>query len=600
MPSAKSASTQTTVNNQTIATRLDEMASMLQIIGANRFKYLALQNGAETVRNLGQDISAIAAEGSLTDIQGIGKGIAANIQEILETGTFAEYEKLSEQVPAGVLEMLQIPDVGPKSVKRFWEELDITSVAELKSTAEAGKLAALKGFGKKSEEKILKGIDLMAQRGDGRTPIGKARPLALELIDSLQAALPDGTIARIEAAGSLRRWRETIGDLDFLVVSQEPITVMEAFRTLPHAEEIVNAGDTKSTIIVPGGLQVDLRVVEAKHWGAALQYFTGSQAHNVAVREHAQKLGWSLNEYGLTATGKGNDPEGAERFFDTEEALYEFLGLAWVPPQMRENRGEVQAARSNELPTLVQISDLRGELHGHTTFSDGRNTLAEMAEAARACGYQYWAVCDHSVGLGITAGVDEAKLQQQAIEIAAINKEYAEQGIDFRLLCGTEAEVLADGTLGLPDAVLAELDVVVASIHSALRQERAVITARCLKIVRNLHVDILGHPTGRLIGRRPPSDLDVEQVLQACVETGTVVEINAHPSRLDLNDIYARRAVELGCKIAINTDAHGTDYFDYMPYGIATAQRAWLQAADVINTLPVDEMLSTLKDAGGK
>ena len=597
MPSAKSASTQTTVNNQFIATRLDEMASMLQIIGANRFKYLALQNGAETVRNLGQDIASIAAEGDLTDIQGIGKGIAANIKEILETGTFPEYEKLREQVPGGVLEMLQIPDVGPKSVKRFWEELELTSVAELKAAAEAGKLAALKGFGKKSAEKILKGIDLMGRRGDGRTPIGKARPLAVELKESLLAAVPDGTIERIESAGSLRRWRETIGDLDFLVVSKEPITVMEAFRSLPQVEEVVNAGDTKSTIIVPGGLQVDLRVVEAKHWGAALQYFTGSQAHNVAVREHAQKLGWSLNEYGLTATGKGNEPEGEERFFDTEESLYEFLGLAWVPPQMRENRGEVQVARSNDMPILIQIDDLQGELHGHTTFSDGKNTLAEMAEAARVRGYKYWAVCDHSVGLGITAGVDEEKLAQQAAEIATINQQYAEQGIDFRLLTGTEAEVLADGTLGLPDEVLAELEVVVASIHSALRQDRDVITERCLKVVRNPHVDILGHPTGRLIGSRPPSELDMEQVLQACVETGTVVEINAHPSRLDVSDIYARRAVELGCKIAINTDAHGIDHFDYMPYGIATAQRAWLQAADVINTLPIEEMLATLKDA---
>lgn len=596
MPSTKSAATQTTINNQSIAQVLDDMANMLQIIGANRFRFLAFQNAAEAIRNLSQDVATIAAQGELTAIQGIGKGIAATIQEMLETGTFPDYEKLKEEVPAGVLEMLQIPDVGPKSAKRFWEELNLTTVADLKAAAEGGRLATLKGFGKKSADKILKGIELMARRGDGRTPIGRARPLALELIAALQNALPGDTLNRIEAAGSLRRWRETIGDLDILCVSQQPITVMEAFRSLPQAEEVINAGDTKSTILVAGGLQVDLRVVEAKHWGAALQYFTGSQAHNIAVREQALRLGWSLNEYGLTATGKGKEPEGTERFFATEEELYEFLGLAWVPPQLRENRGEVQAARDHKLPHLVTLADLTGELHGHSTYSDGKATIAEMAETARARGYRYWAVCDHSIGLGITAGVDAAKIAQQKVEIATLNQKYAADGVDFRLLRGTEAEVLADGSLGLPDEILAELDVVVASIHSALRQERDVITERCLKVIRNPHVDILGHPTGRLIGSRPPADLDMEQVLQACAETGTVVEINAHPSRLDVNDVYARRAVELGCKIAINTDAHSTDDFQYMPYGIATAQRAWIRAADVVNTLPVDEMLAQLKD----
>ena len=583
------------MNNEQIAQILEQMADMLQIVGANRFKFSAFRSAAEGIRSLGQDASSIAATGKLLDIQGVGKGIAVHIDEMLETGTFAELEALKEEVPAGVLEMLQVPDVGPKTASRLWKELDLTTIAEAKAAAEAGQIRGLKGFGAKSEEKLLKGIDLLAKRADGRTPIGKARPNALEIVEELRSALPDGTIDRLEIAGSLRRWRETIGDLDILVVSQQPVMVMEAFRALSVVDDVIGAGDTKSSIVLTSGLQVDLRVVEAQHWGAALQYFTGSQAHNVAVRELALKQGWSLNEYGLTATGKGDGPEGEERFFTEEEDLYQFLGIDYVPPQMRENRGEVQAAKEKTLPALIQISDLQGELHGHSRWSDGRASVAEMAEAARARGYTYWALCDHSIGLGIAGGVNAEQLQEQAVEIAAINQRYIDEGIDFRLLRGIEVEVLADGTLGLPDEALVGLEVVVGSIHTGQRQDREVITERCLKVVRNPHIDILGHPTGRLIGRRAPSDLDVERVLQACVETGTVVEINAHPSRLDLNDIYARRAVELGCKIAINTDAHGVDYFDYMDYGIATAQRAWICAEDVINTQPVEEMLKMLK-----
>jgi DNA polymerase (family 10) len=360
---------------------------------------------------------------------------------------------------------------------------------------------------------------------------------------------------------------------------------------------ILGAGETKSSVVLANGLQVDLRVVEAQNWGAALQYFTGAKEHNVAVRELAQKQGWSLNEYGLTATGEGAAPAGEQRFFDEEAALYEFLGLAWVPPELRENRGEVQAARKHELPALINSADIQGELHGHTTWSDGTASVAEMAAVARQRGYRYWNVSDHSVGLGIVQGVDAEQLQRQRLEIDAYNRQCAGEGVDFRLLQGTEAEILADGTLGLSDEVLATLDVVVASIHSAQRQDRETITARCLKAVRNPHVDILGHPTGRLLGHRPPTELDMERVLQACRETGTVVEINANPERLDVNDVYARRAVELGCKLAINCDAHRVDGMDILAYGIGVARRGWLAAADVINTRPVDEMLAMLKGA---
>lgn len=583
--------------NTDVAALLDQVAARLQILGANRFRVIAFQNAAESIRTLGRSINQVYADGELRAIPGVGKGIADALTELFETGHVAEFDELAALVPDGVIEMMQVPDMGPKKAKRLWEELGIASVPELKAAAEAGELSQLKGFGKKSEQKILKGVELLSQRGDERTPLGDARPLALMLMDDLRQALPADAIQRMEIAGSLRRWRETIGDVDILVVSRQPNAVMDAFRGLPLVADVILSGETKTSVILTTGLQVDLRVVGAKHWGAAWQYFTGSKDHNVRVRELALKQGWSLNEYGLTATGKGDAPEGEERLFQREEDLYHFLGLEWVPPELRENRGEVQAALAHELPRLIRLEDIRGELHGHTTYSDGKASVAEMAEAARARGYQYWNASDHSVGLGIVQGVDDEKLRRQAVEIAAVNRGYTEAGIDFRVLQGSEVEILADGELGLPDDILARLDVVVASIHSALRQDREVITARCLKAVYNPHVDILGHPTGRLIGRRPPSDLDVERVLQACAETGTVVEINAHPSRLDLNDVYARRAVELGCKLAINSDAHETAGFEVMEYGVATARRAWLTAADVINTRPLDEMLGLLKGA---
>lgn len=583
------------LTNKDVAELLELVADILQILEANRFRIIAFQNAAEAVKNFPQDLSAIYQEGKLQSIPGIGKGIAGALTELFETGTVAEFDELKEQVPVGVVEMMQVPDMGPKKARRLWEELEITSVAKLKEAAETGQLRKLKGFGAKSEEKILKGIELLAKRGDERTPIGDARPIALGLVAGLHDALTDGTIERIEIGGSLRRWKETIGDLDLLCVSQEPDAVMKAFQTLPQVHDVTHAGDTKSSVILANGMQVDLRVVEKRHWGAALQYFTGSKEHNVPVRDLALRQGWSLNEYGLTATGKGDAAEGEGRFFEEEAALYEFLGLDWMPPELRENRGEIQAARNHNLPSLITLADIRGELHGHSTWSDGTASIEEMAEVARARGYEYWALCDHSVGLGMVGGLDGERLVEQAKEIARLNARFADEGSAFRLLRGTEVEILADGTLGLPDEVLAELDIVVASIHSGLRQERATITDRCIKAIRNPHVDILGHATGRLIGSRAPSELDVEAVLQVCLETGTVPEINAHPSRLDLSDIYARRAIEIGCKVAINSDAHERTGMEVMDYGVATARRAWATAADVINTRPLSELFSLLK-----
>lgn len=588
----------TRITNQDVAAALQTIGDILLIKGENRFRVLAFQNAAESITNLGQDINAIYAAGELQSIPNVGKAIAADIAQLLETGQIGYLEELKAEVPMGVVEMLQVPDMGPKKAARLWQELGITSIAELRAAAEAGKLRDLSGFGVKSEEKILRGIDLLARRGEQRTPLGMGRPAVLDLAAGLRAALPPGSIDQIEPAGSVRRWKETVGDLDLLATlgpAGDPDAVMAAFQSLPAVAEVVAAGRTKSRVRLANGLECDLRLVEPRHWGAALQYFTGSKEHNVALRELALKQGWSLNEYGLTATGKGDAPEGEERFFAREAELYGFLGLDWVPPELREDRGEIEAAREHRLPRLLAQTDLLGELHGHSTWSDGTASIEEMAAAAQRRGYRYWLVSDHSVGLGIVGGLDGERLRQQAAEIRALNEGWARAGVDFRLLHGIEVEILADGSLGLPDDVLALLDVVVASIHSSQRQERETITARCLKAVANPHVDILGHPTGRLLGKRDPSDLDLERVLQACAAAGTVVEINAHPSRLDLNDVFARRAVALGCRIAISTDAHAPDEMDLLPFGVATARRAGLAPADVINTRPAVEMLALLK-----
>ena len=586
-------------SNRDVAEILANVADLLQILEANRFRINAFQNAAEAIRTLGQDVNGLQAEGELQTIGGVGKGIAAAIDELLTTGQVAEFEELYAQVPAGVVEMVRVPDVGPKTARRLWQELEITSVEQMKAAAEEGKIRPLKGFGTKSEQKILRGIELAEKRGDERAPLGEARPLALAMVEMLRSMVGDDAIEKIAIAGSLRRWRETIGDLDILVVSPDAECVIEAFGSLPQVNAVVGSGTTKCSVILASGLRADLRVVERHHWGAALQYFTGSKEHNVALRELALRQGWSLNEYGLAAVPSDSvdtDELAERKFFESEEGLYEFLGLRWAPPELREHRGEIQAARDGALPSLIRIEDIRGELHGHTDWSDGSATLQEMADAARSRGYTYWNVADHSIGLGMVGGLDAERMAAQGEIISAMNRQWQSDGIDFRLLRGVEAEVLAGGPLGLPDDVLARLDVVVASIHSGLRQGRETITARCLKAVHNRHVDILGHPTGRLIGSRPPSDIDVERVLQACAETGTVVEINAHPSRLDVNDAYARRAVELGCKLAINSDAHQVDGMDIMEYGIGTARRGWLRATDVVNTYPLPEMLGLLKD----
>ena len=501
--------------------------------------------------------------------------------------------------------MMQVPDVGPKTVQRLWRELDVTSVEALEKAAQEGKLRGLKGFGAKTEERILKSIELLSRSSDDRTPIGRSRPIALKLVQELREFSAAGRFERVAIVGSLRRWRETTGEIRLLAVSSSPEQALDRFRSLPQVAETVENGAGAATVSLVDGLQATLRLVDGDHWGAALCHATGNQAHIAALSEHALERGWRLDESGLTAlpgtqkSGNGLPKKpglnGENRYFDSEESLYEFIGLQWVPPELREDARVVDAALRHEIPRLISAGEILGELHGHTTWSDGKSSVAEMAEAARSRGYRFWAVTDHSVGLGVTRGVDAKGLLNQRREIDATNEHYAAKGIDFRLIQGTEVEVLGDGELGLPDDVLASLDVVVASIHSGLRQDRQRITERCLKAIHNPYVDILGHPTGRLLGRRPPSDIDLEQVMRACADTGTAIEINANPERLDLSAGHARQAVDLGCTIVINSDAHSVSQLDLIGYGIHTARRAWLGSKDVLNAKPLDDLLALLR-----
>lgn len=566
------------MENREIAFIFQQIADMLAIQGENPHRIFAYQRAAEAIAQLERDVADVWREGELTNIPGIGQVLAEKIEELLTTGGLEFYDRLKGEVPPGVVEMLHIPDVGPKTAGRLWRELGITSIEALEDAARAGRVQALSRMGARTEAKILAGIEVLRRRSD-RTPLGMAWLLAHQMLAELETV---SGVRQVAPAGSLRRMRETVGDLDLLVAAEEPAPVMARFRQLPQVAEVLLSGDTKTAIRTHEGLQVDLRVLSPARWGTAIQYFTGSQAHNIRLRGLAQSQGYSLSEYAL------KQKDGSEHLCAQEEDVYRHLGLPWIPPELREDRGEIEAAVKGELPRIVEVADLQGDLQMHTTWSDGRASVVEMAEAARARGLRYILITDHSFGMGVAGGLQAEDLQKQRAEIEAVNARYG----DFRVLAGTEVEIRADGTLDFADELLAELDLVVASLHTGLRSGRERTTQRMLAAVRNPHVDMIAHPTGRLIGRREGADLDVEAILQAAAETGTIVEINAHPDRLDLPDIYVRRAVELGVKLAINTDAHDVDGLDLLFFGVATARRGWATPADVVNAWELDELLA--------
>ncbi len=578
------------MRNREVVELFSRVADMLAIRGDQIHRILAYRKAAESVEALGRDINVVYAEGKLTDIPGIGETLAAKIEEMLTTGRLEFYEKLAREIPPGLVDMLRVEGLGPKRVKQVYDKLGINTLDALTAAAREGKLRDLPGMGAKSEAKILAGIEALARHGDTRISIGVAWPIAQMMLDEL--ARVDGVTAAA-VGGSLRRMRETIGDIDLLVAAASPDAVMDRLAALDNVESVAGRGPTKTNVVLLNGLGVDLRVLPAERWGTLLNYFTGSQAHNIRLREMALKKGLSLNEHAFTPLDGG-----AEILCATEEEVYARLGLPFIPPCLREDRGEIEAALAGKLPALVALDDIRCDLHMHTEWSDGTLSVLDMARAARDGGLRMVAITDHSVSLGIANGLSVERLRAQAAEVRAANEAL---GPDFRVLHGTEMEIRADGTLDYPDDVLAELDFVIASLHTGLGQPRDQAMTRILNAIHNPHVDMIAHPTGRLLPDRAGADLDMDAVFAAAAQTGTILEVNAHPARLDLRDTHVRRALAMGVRIAINTDAHRPEEFGNRSFGVATAQRGWATADDVVNTWPPEELLAFIraKNEGG-
>ena len=573
------------MNNRQLADTFTLIGNLCEIKGEVIYVILAYRKASESLMALPREASDYWKEGKLREIPGVGKAIAEKIDELLSTGKLEFLENLKKEVPDELASWLAVPGLGPKKIAMIWKTLNITALSDLETAAKEGKLRTLPGMGAKSENAILEGIASLARR-TGRIPLGRAHPLAQEIIETLKGV--KGVVAA-ESAGSLRRMRSTVGDLDILVAAKDSSIVMEAFVNLPRVSRVLGKGEFKSSIEFTDGVRAQVWVHPPNEFGTALQYATGSKDHNVQLRQIALDMGLSLSDHSF------KKKDGKEIFCATEEEVYKTLGLPWVPPELREDRGEVQAAKANKLPKLVELKDIKADLQTHSTWSDGKLSMLEMAQAAAKRGMKVIAFTDHSVSLGVTGGLSMDDHKKQAAEIKKIQKQLGDK---ILVLHASEVEIKADGSLDYPDEFLAGLDLVVASLHTSLRQPREKVTQRVLNAIRNPHVDIIGHPTGRLIPDREGADLDMDAVLNAAAETGVALEINAHPSRLDLDDVYARRAKELGIPISINTDAHSEEDFDMLFYGVATARRAWLIKKDVINAWSTKKLLEWLKKRG--
>jgi DNA polymerase (family 10) len=575
------------LNNREIAQIFDNIADMLEIQGEIIHRVLSYRRAAEAIRETPRDLAALAAEGELGSIPGVGKVLGEKIQELLDRGTVDLYERLKEEIPLGILEMVKVSGVGPKKAKRFWEELNITSLDALETAAKEGKLRTMSGMGAKSEARILEAIEALKRQATGRTPLGVAYPLAHDILKFLleMPEAQDGIVA-----GSIRRGLPTIGDIDLMVKGDAPIPVMERFVTMANVAVVLGHGESKSSIQLHNGVQVDLRVIPSERWGTAMHHFTGSKAHNIKIRELFLARGLSMNEFALTPT------DGSpEILCASEEDVFQHLGLPFIPPEIREDWGEIEAAKPNKLPNLITLDDMQADLHMHTDWSDGTATIREMAMEALKRGRKYIVITDHSRSLGVANGLSIERLMNQNVQIKQVD---AEMGGEIRVFHGTEMEINADGTLDFPDDVLEKLDFVVASLHMSLRQPREQITERLLNAVTNPHVDLIGHPRGQLIPTREPADLDMDMIFAAAQKSGIALEINANPHRLDLEAQLARRAVELGIPICIDTDAHRPSEMDLMHFGITTARRGWVEAKSVINTWPVERFLEWTKGRG--
>jgi len=570
-----------------LANLFDRIAILLEIKGENPFKVNAYRRAAENLRRETRDIVELYKEGKLTEIPGVGKAIAQKITEILENGKLEFYDKLTAEIPERLLSLYEVPEMGPKRIKLVWEKLGIDSVEKLEKAALEGTLRSLPGFGPKIESKILEGIIALKERRlVSRYPLGEGWDLSRIIVNRLGEF--EGVVF-VSPAGSLRRMKETIGDLDILVAAEKDATnkIIKAFTDLEIVEEVLLSGPTKTSVRFKGGLQGDLRIVEPSRWGTALQYFTGSQQHNISLREIALKKNLSLSEYALT-----DKINNKEILCSSEEEVYEKLGMSWIPPEIREGTIEINLALEGKLPRLVEVGDIEGDLQIHSTWSDGKRSIKEMAEKAYALGRSYILITDHSQGLGIAGGLSIGRLMDQWHEIDKLNEIFEGKLV---ILKGAEVEVRTDGTLDYPDEVLERLDVVVAALHSNLRQERGQLTERYIKAISHPLVHILAHPSGRLFGVREEADADWERIFKAAASSGTLLEINAHPSRLDLSGKKIRQASNLGCKFVISTDAHDIHEQEYMFFGVAQARRAWLKRSDVANTQSLKSFLEQIK-----
>ena len=571
------------LTNEHIAELFENMGSLLEMKGDTIFKIRAYQRAARTIEQLSSPLAQAVENGEdLTKIPGVGKAISEKIAEFIGTGQVAAYQRLLEELPPGVLDLKDIPGIGPKTAVAIGVELGISTVEGVAEAAADGRLAGLPRMGQKAADSILRHIEAFQAIGS-RTPIGQALPIAEEVIAALRKQCPE--IGPLFPAGSLRRWEETIGDIDLIGIAPDPEAVGDALVALPMIKDVLVHGPKKTSVVVESGMQIDLRIGEPGTFGALLQYFTGSQQHNIRLRDYANRKGLSLNEYGITNTETGK----VEEFAD-EEGFYARLGLPWMPPELRTGVYELDAGLADSLPRLIEATDLKGDLHLHSEWSDGNDPIELMIEAAVSQGYEYMALTDHSASLGVANGLTNERLESQISLLRSMQKNY-----DITILCGSECDIRANGDMDYPDEILAQLDWVVASVHSAMGQDQATMTARMIKAMEHPSVTIIGHLTTRLLGQREPVEFDLEAVLQAARDTGTALEINASPERLDLKDTHAYRARELGVPLVINTDSHHHTHLDKRRFGVAVARRAWCRPEDILNTMSREEFLEVIR-----
>ena len=564
------------MRNLEIAAVFNQIADLLEIQGANPFRVRAYRRGAASLESLTDNIEAIVQQGAVRNISGIGEDLEKKIVEYLQSGRMEFHEQLKHEVPLGLVKMVEIPSVGPKTAKQIYDQFRIQTIEELEALCRTDSLLGVPGFKKKTIENILRGIELYRRRR-GNYLLGKAVPIATHICRYLEPHAE-----RVSYAGSLWRMKEVVHDIDILAASTNPEQTMKAFLDMPVIDSVLAQGGTKASLRVQDDLQVDLRVIEPRSWGAAMHYFTGSKAHNIRMRERAIKLGLKLNEYGLF-DGTDQYIAGAD-----EKDIFEKLGLPFIPPVLREDQGEMEAAAAGKLPNIVELPDIQGDLHMHTSWSDGKYSTEEMIEAGRKRGYKYVAITDHSKSLGVAGGLSDDDLMKHMEEIRSIGSKYA----DIRVLAGTEVDIRLDGTLDYSDELLEKLDFVVASVHSGFKQSRSELTARVVRAMQNPYVRVIGHPTGRLLGDRDPYEIDFEEVMKEAARTRTCLEVNSNFHRLDLNDVHCRKARDMGVHVIISTDSHNYDDLLNLPYGVATAQRGWIEKDRVLNAQPVEKMLS--------